>query len=697
MYFLVKVLCCIVYFFYRILTLSLELVSKQFQLLQATNCSTPVVHDLYTNLFRQIEGEKEVGWLDKTHDNSLHDMTVSSFAPTHQALMETIIAHNSPLRSSTYTSPMNSASLGLLTVSASSSLPSKGIPTPLSPRSPISSFGRVSPAHPLTNRLIATTDQNNSLAGRMLTTPIKSPRTSSSTPISFDYNRGHSSQTFTNRGSSKNMNPCSPMTSPKLKKKRVGFNSPPPAIQEETDFDEEENNFPNTMCSVQVNSTNAKGSMVARPSRLHSSSSQEDSFDREKMKLIKFLKDCTGKNVKQTSAKKVSKTKLSVVENDGKVKSPSHSADSRYTTSPGHSNSKGNSNNTSPSKYRINLAELTSISHTTSSSESIKQQQQPVAPMVLPPTPVINAFEDNFVSSYPAYPKPKTNHTPVSKSQSIDNPTYICGNQTFSKSSFTPCRPPLPPLPPRSSPTQSHQFKPVPNQHPAFPPLPTQTSTTPQLPKKPAFLPVSKTKTTTQRMEYRSPINIPVLSLSSLPQQPIPSPSFISKSKSNFKSSSSSSCSQLSDTLTQQQQQGFVLHPASIQISKTTKSHRYSLTSPTQSSGDNVFLSSKESTTSSNDQMNSTFTISKSKGEKRKYAVLELPNDRMYHPKKISPNLAKPLAILQVGLSDSTDSYQTAGSTSSSTGERKQPNYLTLTKSAAFKKVQKTAHQNLMK
>ena len=680
-------------------------------MLQATNCLTPVVHDLYDNLLRQIEGEKEVGWVDRTHETSHHDMSVSSFAPTHQALMDTITAHSSPLwrtagGSGRYSSPMNSASLGLL--STSSSVPAKISPTPISPKSPLPSFGRISP-HPLSNRLVAISDkplplEETSLAGKILTTPARSPRAISSTPAEIDHsdvrypNRSPSSQVMkkVSHGplhiTSKDVNQsqqCSPMISPKLRKKRVSFNSPPPAIQEEADFDEDENveNVRDTVSSMQRVSSECIINDVPPSPPPRNGSQKKETFDREKekRKFINFLKDCavSGKNVKQTSEKTLSKTKVSVVEKDVKVRTPSSS---RHSSSPVHSKTN------SPSKYRINLAELTSISqstYTTTATESV--QQQPVAPMVFP-SPVINAFEDNFVSSYPTCSKRKLNHTPVGKSRSIDNPTYIARTPQSSLQS---------PPPPTCTLSPTHSIKPVVNQHPAFlppPPPSAQHSASPRLPQKPAFLPVLKSKTT-PRLEYRSPINIPVHSLPSFPHPPIPSPSSLSKSRSNFKSSSSSSCSQLSDGLTH----GFLLHPAlssggsTVQISKTTKSsHRYSLTSPTQTR-DNVFLSSNSSNEQrTNDSLNSTFTISKPNREKKqRYAVLEpvqpQPKDRSYHVKKTSPNLIKPIAVLQVGLTDSTDSGLT-GSMSSST-EKKLPNYLSLTKSAAFKKVQRTTHQ----
>ncbi len=688
-------------YYYRILRQSLELVSKQYQVLQATKCSTPVIHDLYNGLVRQIEGEKEVGWtMEHTHD-SLHDVSVSSFAPTHQALMDTIIAHSSPLRKvgntgSRYSSPINAASLGLLTVSNESV-----VTMPTSPKSPFFQFSVNQSCHPLSNRLVAIPEQSppsrvgdtssKGFAGTVLNLPMKSSHLlKRGVEQCFSPGTVNTQPNLTRKSlnSKQTRSRKSPLTSPKLKTKKVVFDSPPPCIlevEDETDFTCE--HVPSGSSRSILVSESANNSLVppSPPPRIGDSTSTKEA-------IIAYTGVKEEKNVKQ------------------KLTSSAEKSHKRVTKSDKCSTAFVSSSSPSPPKYRINLAELTSI-HQSTYTTSTRTTESPKTPNIREPPHVKNGFEDDFVASYPSYSKPKVQHTPVGKSLSFDNPVYAArGNANGS--SFTPCRP-----------TNSRQspcaFRTLPNQHPAFPPPPTQHVYTPIVtsrpivpppPKKPAFLPVSRNKTT-PKIEYRSPVNIPVHPLPNIPPPPIPSPSSLCKSRSAFTKSTSSSVSssgQFSDN------GGFLLHPAppsggtTVHVTKTSKSHRYSLTSPTQAR-DNIFLSSKEkseseaSSSHKDDQLNSTFTISTatSSKEKRRYAVLEpLPsschqkdtsNSKASHgqPKK-PPHFIRPLAVLQVGLTDSTDS-QTGSSQSSA--ERKQPNYLTLTKSAAFKKVNRVTHQ----
>ena len=739
----------------RILTLSLELVSKQYQLLQATHCLTPVVQDLYQSLVRQVEGDKEVAWMDLIQD-SLQDVSISSFANSHQSLMDTIIAHNSPPRKASegrYSSPINSASLGLLTVSSCSTtlppFPSKRASpnSKVAPKSPIPCFtlNKPSTQHPLTNRLVAASPNKNSpsplsslhphlqqdeeieiigLAGKVLNSPMTSPRLNRG---KFDSRKNKKRNTPSpipplveeDMGRNKSPAQSSPITSPRNIRKRVVFTSPPPVIQEteeEVDCNEKEiqrhqqqqqQMFTDTSHpGLPVNKTLATPTIPTPPPRRRSppllSTAEANTHTITKVKEKRTVQ-------LNEDERAQSKTKTSSISKKSDVKVNS-TPQSRYSSSP--IRSKG-----SP-KSRLNLAELTSISQstvtttTTSKSIELDQQQQPVAPMTFQ-SPMINAFEDDFVSSsYPSCSSSKT-HVPLGKSLSIENPTYSVGKNGFSYHPKSPFRPPPPPL--ISSPP--HAFKSIPNQHPAFPPPPQHLFTTgptspvpPKLPQKPAFLPVSQTPI--KRNDYRSPVNIPIHPSPSLPLPPIPSPSTLSRSRSAFRSTSSaSSGSQLSDSLTQRH--GVVLHPSllsgdtSVQVTKTTKSHRYSLTSPTQVR-ENLFLSSKEkengSSFSSNhsSDLNSTFTISSSSEGKQRYAVLEPANpttttiqtkekSTKTHQKKQSPSLVKPLGVLQVGMTDSMGSH-TGSTSSTSSAEKRQPNYLALTKSAAFKKVQRVAH-----
>ena len=64
-----------------------------------------------------------MAWSNSATDDSLCNVSVSSFTATHQALFDTIVSHNSPLKKSSnhpsvgsrYSSPISSASLGILT------------------------------------------------------------------------------------------------------------------------------------------------------------------------------------------------------------------------------------------------------------------------------------------------------------------------------------------------------------------------------------------------------------------------------------------------------------------------------------------------------------------------------------------------------------------------------------------------------
>lgn len=734
---------CICVMSYRILTQCLELIGKQYQLLEATNSSTPVVHDMYDNLAKQIEGDKEVGWSDQTtHDDSdFHDISVSSFAPTHQALINTIIAHSSPFRKTTnsgnsrYSSPINAASLGLLTVSTNSNTcsltPHLQLPvTPPSPppKSPSPSITRSSP-HPLMNRMVATNDQknykesneaNSVMAGKVVVSPpLKSPKLAKGNQLlspGFKQSQsGSEEQQVIRRSPSNNKRVSlnlhcairkewnesnSPVTSPRLKKKRVMFNSPPPAIQE-MDEEETDSNGEPFKVHKQPSKPTTKPIPPSPPPR------KEDMHSTKKS-LLAFTK-----MKEEQKRQEEAKNKPSSPKRKDKIRSS--------FTSPKHGSP------SSSSKGRINLAELTSISLPNQTQQTVKPH--PIPPVNFP-TPAVNTFEDDFVSSHPACSKKKLHHTPLGKSASIDNPTYGTNSTQMSLTPYQQSPPTHPSL------SQPSPFRPVPNQHPAFPPpLPQRVFNSVPLspisqttPKKPAFLPVSKTKTFQRMGSYRSPVNIPIQPLPTLPPPPpIPSPSTISKTRTGYSSSDSSS--QFTDSLaTQQHQGGFVLHPAiptpasnttntaaALSSNSKTKPHRYSLTSPTQSRENMLLASSKENkgfnnydTTDNSDKLNSTFTIAKPSKETRKYAVLEPMTQRSSshrenkqrsstnndHKKSIANHHAttvtKPLAVLQVGLSDhSTD---TGSSSSAASGEKKQPNYLALTKSAAFKKVHRAGH-----
>ena len=174
------------------------------------NCLTPVVRDLFESLTKQIDGEKEVLWASGTiTDDSLCNISVSSFTATHQTLFDTIVSHSSPIKKgntagSRYSSPTSSASLGILTGSLK---PFESETT----RNREGSGGRkVSQQHPLSQRRVA-------VSGKKSTESV------------------HSNDSSSSGGSCKVLSTM--VTSPS-KKKRVLF-SPSPAPSDYEDDDHE--------------------------------------------------------------------------------------------------------------------------------------------------------------------------------------------------------------------------------------------------------------------------------------------------------------------------------------------------------------------------------------------------------------------------------------------------------------------------
>lgn len=99
----------------RILVLSLELVRKQQVMLRASNALTTSLQDMYTDLVRMAEGDKEVAWADQSID-SLHDVSISSLTQSQQALFNSFLMNSSPARwaSESKVNSPSSASLGIL-------------------------------------------------------------------------------------------------------------------------------------------------------------------------------------------------------------------------------------------------------------------------------------------------------------------------------------------------------------------------------------------------------------------------------------------------------------------------------------------------------------------------------------------------------------------------------------------------------
>lgn len=695
----------------KILALSLELVNKQHQLLQATNSQTPVIKDLYQGMVRLVDGEKEVAWIDQSQD-SLFEISVSSLTQTQQALFDTINTQNSPLRrpgGSRYSSPSNSASLGLLTVT---------IPTVYTTRSqsPISKSPTLSPSlikpcspHPLSTRLVATPTKSNS-----------SSLTSSTSPL----------QQLVNGGCLSGKVLSVPIKSPR-RNRQVAFSHPSLTIQEKeesTDF-EDRNNIklkPQTDTKPIPKPDFSLGQGL-EPSRPPPSRAQSAVNLQTRSKQISFKEE-----EKTTQSDKIPKA-ISVTSTSRHIPSTPRWAQSQINLSSSESprtsspSGKLNGYRSYSPKTRINLAELTSINQNSLRTQS-PSSIQPIAPVAFD-SPPMNAFEDNFISSYPVLSKP-VNYTPLNKSLSVGNPMYL-SNDSLPLNTHTPSRHlPMPTTNIPMFPSSSHNFQsgPIPP-YPVYPmshgPF-TNGVTLPFSPvvirpQKPAFLPVAvkpSSKGATKRNDYRSPVNIPIQPLPSMGTSPPQPPSFLKSSQSAFQNTLDiqRQQSQPVPTSTKRDTSPKTSSVTSVS-SQTQKSHRYSLISPTLPKVPSVLSKEKEDSggLTKSDNLNSTFTISSSSyssgNEKQKTVIFT--NNTQSQPttdshmltqtinstgkgirqKKSPPNVLKPLSTLQVGSSGSLEPRNTrSGSTSSSSssGEKKQPNYLALTKSATFKRVQQT-------
>ncbi len=81
----------------------LALVRRQHAMLRASNALTPSLQDMYHIIVRMAEGEKGVAWADQnlsqqSVDNSLMDVSTSTFTNTQMALFDNFVSHASPVR-----------------------------------------------------------------------------------------------------------------------------------------------------------------------------------------------------------------------------------------------------------------------------------------------------------------------------------------------------------------------------------------------------------------------------------------------------------------------------------------------------------------------------------------------------------------------------------------------------------------------
>ena len=664
-------------------------------------------------MVRLVDGEKEVAWMDQGQD-SLFEMSVSSLTHTQQALFDTINTQNSPLRrpgGSRYSSPSNSASLGLLTVT---------IPTvnTTRSRSPISKSPTLSPSlikpcspHPLSTRLVATPTRSNG-----------SSLTSSTSP----------SQQPVNGGCLTGKVLSVPIKSPRLNR-QVAFSHPSLTIQEteeNTDF-EDRNNIklkPQTDIELIPKSDFSLGQGLGPP-RPPPSRAQSAVNLRTRSKQISFKEEKNTQSGKIPKAISVTSTSRHIPSSPRWAQSQINLSSSVVYESPRTSSPSGKLNGYRPysPKSRINLAELTSINQSSLRTQS-PSSIQPIAPVAFD-SPPMNAFEDNFVSSYPVLSKP-VNYTPLNKSLSVGNPMYLA-NDSLPLNTHTPSRHlPMPTTNIPMFPSSSHNFQsgPIPP-YPVYPMSHSPFANGVTLPfspvvirpQKPAFLPVTvkpSSKGATKRNDYRSPVNIPIQPLPTMGTSPPQPPSFLKSSQSAFQNTLDiqRQQSQPVPTSTKRDTSPKTSSVTSVS-SQSQKSHRYSLISPTLPKVPSVFSKEKEESggLTKSDNLNSTFIISSSSSSSgnEKHKTVTFTNITQSKPttdsqmltqtinstgkgtrqKKSPPNVSKPLSTLQVGSSGSLEPRNTrSGSTSSSSssGEKKQPNYLALTKSATFKRVQQT-------
>ena len=678
----------------RVFVLALELVRKQYQLLQATNCLTPVVRDLFDSLVRHIDGEKEVNWATSQElQDSLCNISVSTFSSSHQVLFDSIVSHSSPLRkldTARYSSPTNSASLGILSTSK--------VPTTTNPVKPVtltiqtpspspSTQNKGLTSHPLSNRLVAPTPvrlpSTDSMLSSISTTSLSTPTGGSLA------------------GKVLNV----PMKSPSWKK-RVVFSPPPPTVE---DIEVKENEDTYKSCEEKPTA----------PISRQTSQTRTQSVDKIPPPLqVKEKKNTTKKiQIPTTTSSSLSENVSNSIPPPPRRSQSTSSVLTQSTTE--QSSFKSSSivvqgkKGSSP-KSRVNLAQLTSITKTADSSFVPVAFQSP-----------INAFEDNFVASYPATSK-SINHTPISKSTS--NPPYILpppstfivtpDNKRLPVPSTTPVlqsypigyhtpngrRLPMPMTTPISSqPYQqgsSHQF---PYQYP--PPPSNSFVTQPFANFSPAFEqhfvpPPPPPRLGGVMSPTQSQLNRCVTSLS-YNTADSPSP-HSTQPKVQDKTVRSPSANKMIDMTESSLSNPLYMFQPSMIPSSTHNQKLVSQTgqtsSPTTSPKPPSPVRGGTSPTNE-DKLNSTYIKSEpsvvkenlpqtvsSKPALSTSNVTSIFKGKDKHTRK-NPvlNGTKPLQHVQV---DSTGVLDTNRSITQTAGEKKQPSYLALTKSAAFKRVQ---------
>lgn len=671
--------------------LALELVRKQYQLLQATNCLTPVVRDLFDSLVRHIDGEKEVNWATNQElQDSLCNISVSTFSSSHQVLFDSIVSNSSPLRkldTARYSSPTNSASLGILSTSKVPTTTNPVKPVALTIQSPSpspSSQNKGLTSHPLSNRLVAPP------------TPVRLPSTDSMiSSIST------SSLSTPTGGSLAGKVLNVPMKSPS-RKKRVIFSPPPPTVEEIEDEDvcKSFEKKPTAPISCQISQTRTQ-SVDKIPPPLQ----------------VKEKKNTTKKIQIPTTTSSLSENVSNSIPPPPQRSQSTSSVLTQSTTEQTSFKSSSivtqGKKGSSP-KSRVNLAQLTSITKTADSSVVPVTFQSPV-----------NAFEDNFVASYPV-PSKSINHTPISKSTS--NPPYILpppstfivtpSNKRLPMPSTTPVlqsypmgyhtpngrRLPIPTATPISSQLyqqgSSHQF---PYQ---YPPPPTNSFVTqPFASFSPVFEqhfipPPPPPRLGGVMSPTQSQLNHCVTSLSYNTADSPPPHSRQPKIQDKTAQSPSSANKITNITESSLSNPLYMVQPSTI----TSNTHKQKPVSQTSSQTTSTKPPSPvrgfTSPTTSEDKLNLTYVKSEpsvlkenpprtgsSKSTMNTSSVTSIFKGKDKRSKK-SPTLlngTKPLQHLQV---DSTGVLDTNRSITQTAGEKKQPSYLALTKSAAFKRVQ---------
>ena len=589
---------------------------KQYQLLQATNCITPVVKDLFDTLVRQIEGDKEVIWNDNADplQDSLCNISVSSFSQTQQTLFDTIVKYSSPHRNgSRYSSPPKSASLGILTCSGippasvpaeerSQSVMSAPIPSPVVNRTIVK-------PHPLSTCRIAPSPSQSptycqspggSLAGKVLSMPVTSPR----------------------------------------RKKRVVF-SPSPSADEE--YNEENNEGADDKGEVAGHDVT-----LAKIRERHNMAEKPLPPVRKIAVPINTPAPRTQRSF-STSALVTTVAKKEVPNPPNKPLVTINSSENRNMVS-------ATTTSTRPNGTRIDLAQLTSI--TNSQINVVETSSSSVA---------INGFEDNFVNSPTVYTRKPSGALSL---QLPITPTNKHGG--------TPVFPKVFCL------TPNGQKLPIP-------------ATTPQSPRQKVFY-------------YPQPYSnfSPIGGVGHI--KPVPSPRYnLTQCKTSLDYSTDGSPthkikSELTKSLPERKNNSlsnplYISHTVPPPTTPTTSKDQKLSVSKSIYQSDHEDLSDDGSC----DKLNSTYIVSKSSTNKDTSTSRLSPSRLSKKESTISsifkgkdkktkrPPLVKPL--ITIDNSNSTNSTTTeqfdnhSYSSLSSVGEKKQPSYLSLTKSAASKRV----------